>query len=102
METISQLSAKLTEEVKKILPALRHSLQLELYESIGYIPKQAFYSDNKVLRAFYNEAGKYLSLAGHTEHEVEHFCSGDIHIDDENRKKIHRIATLALVQLAMW
>jgi len=99
---MSRLSENITAEIEKILPELRDNLQAELYGSIGYIPKQAFFSDNKVFGAFYNEAGKYLSLAGHDESEVEQFCAGDIYFDDENRKKIERIATLALVQLAMW
>lgn len=99
---MSHLSEKLAEELKKILPELRKDLQLELYKSIGYIPKQAFYSDHTVFNVFHNEAGKYLSMAGHSEHEVEQFCTGDIHLNDENRQKIHKIATLALVQLAMW
>jgi hypothetical protein len=99
---MSRLSEKLTYEIEKILPQLRKDLQLELYRTIGYVPKQAFYSDNRVFGAFYNEAGKYLSLVGHDETEVEKFCAGEFHADDENRKKIQKIATLALVQLAMW
>jgi hypothetical protein len=99
---MSQLPEKLAEELKRILPDLRKNLQLELYKSIGYVPKQAFYSDSTVFGVFHSEAGKYLSLAGHSETEVEQFCLGNIHINDENRNKIHRIATLALVQLAMW
>lgn len=99
---MSRLSDKLTAEIEKVLPDLRRDLQAQLYRSIGYVPKQAFYSDNKVLGAFYNEAGKYLSLAGHDETEVEQFCSGDFTMNEENSKKIQKIATLALVQLAMW
>ncbi len=102
METISKLSSKLTEEIKIILPSLRQDLQLELHRNIGYIPKQAFFSDHRVFHAFHSEAGKFLSLAGHNENEIEHFCIGDIHINDEIRKKIHKITTLALLQLAMW
>lgn len=96
------LSDKLTIEIEKILPKLRRELQLELYSTIGYVPKQAFFSDNKVFSAFYNEAGIFLSLGGHNEHEVEQFCSGNFNFDEENCKKIQKIATLALVQLAMW
>ena len=99
---MSQLSQKLLGELKSILPTLRKDLQMELHKSIGYIPKQHFYSDHTVYNVFHNEAGKYLSLTGHSESEVEHFCTGDIHLNDENRQKIHKIATLALVQLAMW
>jgi hypothetical protein len=99
---MSRLSEKLTREIERILPALRHDLQLELYRSIGYIPKESFYSDVKVFGAFYNEAGIYLSMWGHNENEVEKFCSGDMHFDEEVRNKIEKITTLALVQLAMW
>jgi hypothetical protein len=102
MDTVVRISDNLKTEVTKILPGLREDLQTELYTSIGFTPKPAFFSDNKVLHAFYNEAGKYLSMLGHTEAEVEHFISGELHATEENLKKIHRIATLALVQLAMW
>jgi hypothetical protein len=99
---MSRLSDRLVVEIEKILLGLRQDLQLELYSTIGYHPKEAFYSNQKFYGAFYNEAGKFLSLEGRTESDVEQFCSGNMHFGTENLKRIEKIATLALVQLAMW
>jgi hypothetical protein len=101
MEMEMLLSEKVTKEITKILPEVRKDLQVELYKSIGYFPKQGFYSDAVVLDAFYNQASKFLYMTGLNEKEVEKFCSGDMPITSENRKTIYKITTLTLVQLAM-
>ena len=99
---MSQLSDFLKDEIKRILPGLRAELESEFYKRMGLLPCEAFYSDNRVLRVFTNEAGKYYAMLGHDEDSIENLCNSKAMMNEEHRKTIYKIATLVLVQLAMW
>ena len=95
-----QISVRVTERVKSILPELRKSIEKEFAEWNGYSPAQGFYSDEKVFETLPSAAYEYLIITwGIAPARIDQRSVVYV-MDNRLFDDIHRITAHALRRLA--